>query len=85
MTTEEETKKAAEKRVDGKAGLYIHLAAYVGVNAMFITMWAWNDPTSYPWWTIISCGWGIGLAAHYVRAFVEPGLLEEEKRKTGGL
>ena len=79
--TDDELRKIAEKRADEMGGFYIHFTAYVLVNVMFITIWAWEGMNSFPWWIFMTCGWGIGVMAHFVGAFISPDLLDKMVEK----
>ncbi|MBI5311325.1 MAG: 2TM domain-containing protein [Actinobacteria bacterium] len=72
-----EQAEAADKRrrrnarlTDGSRKAFrIHATVYFMVNlllvAIWLTVWQFNDGTSYPWFIWPLLGWGIGLAAHY--------------------
>ena len=88
MPTEEDLIKEAKKRAEDKAGFFIHLAAYICVNSMFIAIWLFSDPDGFPFWIFMLFGWGIGVVAHYVDAFLKPDMMdkmvEKELRKLKG-
>ena len=49
-----------------------HLMAYVGVNALLVTIWFVTGLTSdswFPWPLIPMVGWGIGLAFHALAVY----------------
>ncbi len=68
MSDQPESYKRAEERVEKKLGFYVHLAVYVLVNAVLITIDLSRSPDSH-WfyWPLI--GWGIGLAMHAADVF----------------
>ena len=68
----QEAYQEAKKRVKAKIGFYIHLAVYVGVNILLITI---NLITSseYLWFKWPLIGWGIGVFFHALGVFVFPG------------
>ena len=70
MPTEDELRQIARESANEKVGFYSHLAAYVGVNLFLAALW-WttSGPGTFPWFIIVTFGWGIGLVSHYVGAF----------------
>lgn len=65
----DELYKKAEKRADEKIGFYRHLYAFITVNLGFFIL---NAITSFgEWWFYWITGlWAIGLAFHFLKAFV---------------
>lgn len=60
-----------------RASFKVHLAAYLIVNLFLWALWYftganWRDGSFFPWplWTTL--GWGIGVAFHFVAAYVFP-------------
>lgn len=58
-----------------RASFKSHLAVYLVINAFMWGIWFFNQKdhgTGYPWpiWTTL--GWGIGVAFHYIGAYVYP-------------
>lgn len=72
----------AQKRASFKG----HLLAYIIVNAFFWGIWIFDDyryGEHYMWPVWPMMGWGIGLAFHFVGAYVFPkaNLVENEYQK----
>jgi len=59
----------ATKRVRAKKGFIQHLMAYVGVIAMLYTIMYFENGGNMLPVIIVALSWGIGLAAHYLKAF----------------
>ena len=87
-----EAYERAKKRVEAKIGFYIHLAVYVGVNALLIIINLASSP-QYLWFKWPLLGWGIGVFFHGLSVFVFSGnqlkavkkkMIEEEMRKGSG-
>ena len=58
---DEERREAAVKRLKYKRDFRNHVAAYVLVDALLVTIWAFSGGGYFwPIWSI--AGWGIGLA-----------------------
>ena len=65
--TEYEKVRKIKQEMDQRTGFYIHLAAYVVVNAVLIAV---NLSESDEWWAQWPLlGWGIGLAFHAFGVF----------------
>jgi hypothetical protein len=84
-----EAYERAKKRVEAKIGFYIHLAVYVGVNALLIIINLTSSP-QYLWFKWPLFGWGIGVLFHGLSVFVFSGgqlkavkekMIEEEMKK----
>ena len=84
-----EAYERAKKRVEAKIGFYIHLAVYVGVNALLIIINLISSP-QYIWFKWPLFGWGIGVLFHGLSVFIFSGsqikavkekMIEEEMRK----
>lgn len=58
----------AKKRVGQIKGFYKHLALYVLVNALLLTINIVTSPT-WLWFYWPLLGWGMGIAAHWVSVF----------------
>jgi hypothetical protein len=68
--SEEEIYEVAEKRVKAKKDFYSHLTAYICVNIFLIIIWAFVAGRGFPWFIFPLCGWGIGIAFHFLGVFV---------------
>ncbi len=59
--------RAAAAYVDAKIGFYVHLAAYVLVNALLIFL---NYREGGEWWSVWPViGWGLGILGHAFGVF----------------
>jgi hypothetical protein len=85
----QEAYERAKKRVEAKVGFYIHLAVYVGVNALLVIINLTSSP-QYLWFKWPLLGWGIGMLFHGFSVFVlgagkmarmKERMIEEEMRK----
>lgn len=81
VAQDEELLKKAQKQVEDKVGFYIHFAAYLGVNAMFVLFWWITTPMAFPWFVIPMVGWGIGIVIHFVVAFMGQGYIERATQR----
>ncbi len=77
----------AKKRVEAKFGFYIHLAVYVAVNALLVTI-NLSTSTDYLWFKWPLAGWGVGVFFHALAVFVFCGgsgvkerMIEKEMKK----
>ncbi len=77
----------AKKRVEAKFGFYIHLAVYLAVNALLVTI-NLSTSTEYLWFKWSLMGWGIGVLFHALAVFVFSGgsgikaqMIEKEMKK----
>lgn len=72
----------ARKHAEDKAGFFVHLLIYAAVNTFLILMWYTTTGLgSYPWWWIMTAGWGIGVVGHFVAVFFGEGYVEKAARK----
>ena len=80
MNTNEIKYLKAKERVEALRGFYIHLTVYVIVNlGLFIINMMTSPETLWFIWPLM--GWGIAVALHALRVFVErPGSSWEEKK-----
>jgi hypothetical protein len=80
MNTKEIKYLKAKERVEALRGFYIHLTVYVIVNlGLFIINMMTSPETLWFIWPLM--GWGIAIALHALRVFVErPGSSWEEKK-----
>lgn len=59
----------AERNVERKIGFLIHLAVYIGVNSLLVSLNAMQH-IGVPWSAGPLIGWGIGLFFHGLAVFV---------------
>ena len=76
---EQEAKQILRRRV-----FYLHLSIYLTTNIFLVVIWALTG-AGFPWFIFPIMGWGIGLVAHGVTAFLltdpeEIVLRREQKR-----
>lgn len=57
----------AKKAVEERLGFYVHLTAYILVNAYFVFLSVRNGGYFWAIWPM--AGWGIGLAFHGIGVF----------------
>lgn len=66
---EQKAYERIEKRVEEKLGFYIHLAVYILVNSLLITINLTTAPAAY-WFVWPLLGWGMGVLIHALVVFV---------------
>ena len=66
---EDELRGRALRRLKKKADFRTHLLLYTLINAMFVLIWAMTG-SGFFWPVFIIAGWGIGLVANAVDAYV---------------
>lgn len=72
----------ARKRAEDKAGFFVHLTIYLAVNVFLVLMWyTTSGPGTYPWFWLITAGWGIGVAGHFVAVFAGEGYVEHAAQR----
>ncbi len=72
----------ARKRAEDNTAFFIHFGIYVAVNTFLILMWyTTNGPGSYPWFWIITAGWGVGVVGHFVAVFAGEGYVDHTARR----
>jgi len=47
---------------------YTHLAVCLCINVMLLFIWLFTG--GFPWFVFPLLGWGVGLLAHFMQAFV---------------
>mgnify|MGYP003381549272 CR=1 FL=1 len=62
-------------RAGAKLGFFIHLAAYVTVNALLVFI-NYSTTPQHLWFKWPLVGWGIGLFFHWLAIFVGPSLMQ---------
>jgi len=82
--------EAARKKVEAKNAFYVHLSAYLAVNALLviINLTTLSKEAVWPlakyWCFWPAFGWGVGLAFHCLGAFTyaaKDRMIEKELRK----
>jgi hypothetical protein len=68
---DEQIAKLAKQRVEERAGVVVHAAMYVLVNAGLIIAWRLTG-SSYPWFIWPLLGWGAGLMGHVLTYWFGP-------------
>ena len=77
---DEERREAAVKRLKDKRDFRNHVVAYVLVNALLISIWAFSGGGYFwPIWVIV--GWGVGLAFNAWAVYFERPITEDDIRK----
>lgn len=79
MSENDSIKNKARKRAEDKAGFFVHLAVYLGVNLLlavinFATMDEADNVDIWFIWPLF--GWGIGLAFHFFGVFFGDSIVE---------
>jgi uncharacterized protein (DUF486 family) len=70
MPSDEELRELARKTAKEKADFYTHFVIYLAVNLFLIAIWyTTGGPGTFPWFVIITFGWGIGIAGHFISVF----------------
>jgi hypothetical protein len=91
MTTEtarppDDLRQRALERLEKRAEFRMHLAAYILVNAVLVTLWFVMFEGGLFWPIFPMLGWGIGLAFHamdvYRRPMTEERISREMQRLT---
>ena len=67
----ERQRRDARRRAAELMGFRVHLAAYVGVQILLVTIWALTG-AGYQWFWYPLVGWGIGIAVHAAVVFRSP-------------
>ncbi len=76
---EQQRYEDARKRVEEIKGFYMHLIAYVVINAFLFVLNVLTSPRHY-WFFWPLLGWGVGLALHALTTF--PGLVHTARQAT---
>lgn len=77
VVPQEDLRGRALGRLKKKADFRIHLLIYVLVNGMLILIWAMTGAAFF-WPAFVLAGWGIGLVANAVDAYVVDEPTEEQ-------
>ena len=68
---DEDLRERAIKRLEKRSEFFNHLAVYVLVNALLVTIW-WVTGHDFFWPIFPLFGWGIGVFFHAVDVFRRP-------------
>lgn len=81
MTEPQNDKRAvAIERLKAKRGFRAHLAIYLIVNILLVSIWAVSGRAYFwPGWAML--GWGIGLALHGWSVYFRKPISEDEIRR----
>lgn len=85
---DEELRDQAVKRIKDKREFWMHLIAYIVVNAMLTGIWALSGG-GYFWPMWVMLGWGVGLVLHgaslvFENRPIRDADVEREMRHLGG-
>jgi hypothetical protein len=61
-------KEETRSRTESQVGFYSHLVVYSGLNVMLFVIWVFAG--GFPWFIFPLLGWGVGLLAHFMQAFI---------------
>ena len=75
---DQQRRAAAVERIETKRAFMVHAAIYVTVNIALVIIWAVAS-AGYFWPGWVIGGWGIGLVAHALQAYVLPRPISEER------
>jgi membrane protein required for beta-lactamase induction len=64
------TRQRVEKRFNKNKEFQMHLSVYIPINILVWLVWLVIGPAGLPWAALVSIGWGIGLVAHAVDAYL---------------
>lgn len=70
-------REEAYKHVKARRDFVPHAIAYVLVNILVWTIWAFTD-AGFPWPIFVTFGWGIGVIAHAWDAFFRRPITESD-------
>jgi len=86
MSTPDEQREIARKRLQAKRDLKTHAVAYLVVNTFLVVVWALSDRGGYFWPAWVMAGWGIGLVMNvwdvYGRKPITEADVDEELRRS---
>ncbi|MDQ3146736.1 MAG: 2TM domain-containing protein [Actinomycetota bacterium] len=72
------------KKVIRRRAFWLHFAIWAATNVLLVVVWAVTG-AGFPWFLFPLLGWGIGLVAHGVSAYlfadVDDVVLEREERR----
>jgi membrane protein required for beta-lactamase induction len=65
------TRRRVEKRFDKHREFLMHISVYIPINILVWLIWlVAGSAYGFPWPSLVSLGWGIGLIAHAVGAYM---------------
>ncbi len=70
---EAKIRKQIEKRYKERDGVRIHAAAFIACNVLLWAIYFMIMPGDFPWPLIVTLGWGIGFAGHYLSYYYRYG------------
>ena len=80
-------REAEAKQILRRRIFLLHLSVYLSTNLFLVVIWALTG-ASYPWFLFPILGWGIGLVAHAVVAYLlsdpEEIVLRREQQRLRG-
>lgn len=79
--TEREIRKRIEKRIEERNGYYIHVVAFVLVNAFLWMIYLMTMPGEFMWPLIPLFGWGIGFFFHTLDYYYKYGAGRERQER----
>jgi cytochrome b561 len=77
----DELRQQAIERLKKRSEFWAHLAAYLLVNALLVTIWLVVSGRGLFWPLFPLFGWGIGLFFHAMDAFRRPYSVERIRRE----
>lgn len=80
---DDEQRKAAIARLEGKRAFWQHLITYLVVNGVLVGIWAITG-AGYFWPIWVVGFWGIGLVLHAWQTFGQKPISEEDIRREMG-
>lgn len=85
MSTSDDRREEARKRVQARRDFGSHLVAFIVINAVFVAVWAMTGGYFWPAWIIGL--WGAGLIMHawdvYIRRPVTEADVDAELSRNG--
>ena len=69
MEDDQALRDRAYRIAEEKTGFYVHLAAFLFVNAGLWALWYFTSPDGFPWPVFVTGFWGFGLLMHGADAF----------------
>ena len=77
MTTTNDPRAAAVKRLTARREFHLHLAVYLAVNTILVIVWAASGGGFFwPIWPM--GGWGIGIVSHAFTVYLHRPISEDD-------